>query len=1070
MQRLQIYNASAGSGKTFTLALEYIKLLVKSPQKYRSILAVTFTNKATAEMKERILSQLYGIAFSLSDSDSYFQCIKKDLNLEEKVIRERCKIALHNILHDFSFFHVETIDSFFQMIIRNLAHELQLSNNINLDLDQQSAIDEAVDNLIENLTLDSPIISWILEYIQERIDENSSWNITRKLKQFGKDVYNDTYQNYAGKLEENFNAGLYKNYKHNLQKAIDAEEDRLKSYASTFMDLVAENQLEMDDFKYKDKSGAIYFQKILNGQFGDDIVTSRTLQFMEDANAWPGSDKAKKSLIIQLAETQWIPLMNETEKARSKANRLINTKRCLRRHFNDLQLLSSIHRQLREENSRNNRLLLAETPLLLNKLIDDSDAPFIFEKIGTRLEHIMIDEFQDTSRMQWNNFKSLLIECLSKGNSSLIVGDIKQSIYRWRNGDWSILGNIRAELPHLGEIESTPLYINRRSLGNIIGFNNDFFTDLLELMKKEEEKENLPALIGNVYKDVIQDIKPENQGQGYVHITLINENNPNRPEEYKTETIKEVANTIQMLRENGAELNDIAILVRAKSPIPEIASYFAKNLKDIPIVSAEAFLLNASEAVCTIIDALRYLNDQTDTLAVTQLARVYQNKILGNSFSLDQLCETADKAALLPEGFTANLKVLKLLPLYELIENIIQLFQIQKLEKQEAYVFYFLDQVMEFLSKEPGDILAFLSYWEETLKDKKIPAGKINGVQVHSIHASKGLEFQHVIIPYCDWDMVRYRNVTLWTETHSDDPQELPVAPVDFGKEMKESDFQEEYNKELQQQWIDNINLLYVAFTRPKANLFILGRRPKKNKNGTYPNSSVSALLFNVLKEKGTEEEKQQKEDEDFTRSFGELSFNKEQKDTSENPLLAVPTETQVKLQSNITHVEFRQSNKSQQFIESEDIPENQEYIQQGLILHSLFSSIKTVDDVDAQLQKYEFDGVIGSNLTQKRIAQLVHNALENKTAKDWFSGSWTVINECDILQHTPQGMKAQRPDRVMIKDDKVMVVDFKFGKPKPEHQKQVRGYMELLLRMGYQNVEGCLWYVYKNKIEPVTL
>jgi ATP-dependent exoDNAse (exonuclease V) beta subunit len=558
----------------------------------------------------------------------------------------------------------------------------------------------------------------------------------------------------------------------------------------------------------------------------------------------------------------------------------------------------------------------------------------------------------------------------------------------------------------------------------------------------------------------------EKEGKGYVHVTLINEKNEQRVDDYQKETLKEISETVKYLLDNGAKMNDIAILVRKKKPIPDIAEYFARNMEKVPIVSNEAFLLSASVAVCTIIEALSYLNTDENTLSEIQLATVYQNQILHNDISLNQICQLKAEArrALLPEEFLQQYGMLRLLPLYELIENIIRIFHLQEIEHQEAYLFFFLDQVMEFLKKESGDILSFLNFWEENLSDKQIPAGKINGIQIHSIHASKGLEFKHVIIPFCDWELTRYGD-PVWTETNSEDETELPVIPVTFGKDMKESDFKDSYNDELQQQWIDNINLLYVAFTRPKANLFIIGKCPTK-KNGTLDN--VSALLYHVL----NNQEAKSDENEDFTYSFGVPYFSKDNEDkkTSENPLLAVPLETPVKIENHITHIEFRQSNKSKQFIGDQDTPENHDFIQQGLILHSIFSQIQTVKDVEPMLRQFEFDGIIGSNLTQNRISQLVHKALQNPIAKDWFSGDWEVINECSILQNTGVEVETHRPDRVMVKDNNVIVVDFKFGKPENTHIEQVQGYMNLLSQMGYQKVEGYLWYVYKNHIEPVTL
>lgn len=1062
MQNLKVYKASAGSGKTFTLALEYIKLIVKNPKNYRSILAVTFTNKATAEMKQRILSQLYGIAFALPESESYFKKITEDLHLKEDFIRQNCKEALHDILHDFSFFHVETIDSFFQMVVKNLAHELQLANNLEIELDSKAAISDAVDHFLETLDAHTQVITWIMEYINECIADNKNWNITSKLKSFGNNIYNQDYQKYAEELRNDFATGVYKNYKETLQKNIVELETRLRTYGESFSDSLDENELSINDFSYGKSGGAYYFFKLKEGKYDEKVFTKRSEEFKNDANKWPSSKlpKDKKQLIISLAESTWIPMMISAEQERIKTGPIIRTCKCLRSHFNELQLLSSIHNQLNEDNKKNGRMLLAETPLLLNKLVKDSDAPFIFEKIGTQMKHIMIDEFQDTSRSQWNNFKPLLNECLAKGDMSMIVGDIKQSIYRWRNGDWGILDQIGNEFPHMDGVNIQTLGTNYRSYGNIINFNNTFFKGLVQDVKENEAIQELEPTIDRIYDDVEQ-LKNVTSDEGFVEVKLLGTN------DYPERTLQETADRILMLLSQGAEMKDIAILVRENKYIPLIAEYFSMHHKDIPLVSTEAFVLDASKAVCTIIEALRYLNDEENKLAAIQLAHTYQNEVVRNFKNWDSICNAEDICQYLPSTFVEKKHELRLLPLFELIENIIQIFQIKALESQEAYIFYFLDQVMEFLKKEPGDILTFLKYWEETLCKKKIPAGKVSGIQILSIHKSKGLEFNHVIIPFCNWETNRKNDVILWTETGMEKP-ELPLAPVDFGSEMKHSAFKEQYKEELLQQWIDNINLLYVAFTRPVCNMFIIGRKPSDSKKESESDSlgSVSNLIYNRLSADGIEV------DEDFIYTLGKAPAfpQKKEKKESQNPLTIKAEELSVKLESIEAKVEFKQSNKSKEFIESEDLPENNEFIQQGLTLHNIFSTIKSIDDVESVLKKYEFDGIFKNSLAAERVSKLVHNALKNPIAKDWFSGDWEVINECAILKKTPDGMKQLRPDRVMVKGNNAMVVDFKFGNQKPEHIQQVQGYMRTLKEMGYNTVEGCLWYVYKNQIKPVTL
>lgn len=598
---LLVYKASAGSGKTFTLAVEYIKLLILNPRAYRQILAVTFTNKATAEMKERILTQLYGIWKEDPASDAYLKRIKEDLAsspLSDKELRRRAGMALQYMLHDYSRFRVETIDSFFQSVMRNLARELELSPNLNIELNNTDVLSDAVDSMIEKLTPSSPVLAWLLDYINERIADDKRWNVSNEVKSFGRNIFDESYiergEGLRLKLRSPEAIKLYRDVLREMET--DALE-QMKGFYDQFEGELDGHALVPEDLKGGARGIGSYFRKLRDGRLSDKDVMNVTLQnSLADAKNWATKTSSRKDDIIRLAETSLIPLLQDAERLRSQKNRTINSCRLSLQHLNKLQLLNHIDEEVRTLNREHNRFLLSDTSALLHKLVHEGDSSFVFEKIGANIRNVMIDEFQDTSRMQWDNFRLLLLEGLSQGADSLIVGDVKQSIYRWRNGDWGILnslGSTRSEsqLPFPFPVRVKTLKINRRSETNVINFNNRLFTaavDHLNTLYLEELKEECFPL-KEAYADIAQE-SPKTDNKGYVKVSFIE---PDEEQSYAEKTLSALGEEVQRLLSAGVKLNDITILVRKNKNIPSIADYFDKELH-LPIVSDEAFRLDAS--------------------------------------------------------------------------------------------------------------------------------------------------------------------------------------------------------------------------------------------------------------------------------------------------------------------------------------------------------------------------------------------------------------------------------------------------------------------------------------------
>lgn len=1084
---LLVYKASAGSGKTFTLAVEYIKHLIANPRAYRQILAVTFTNKATTEMKERILQQLYGIWQADPASDVYLKRIEEDLahlhsdsqqagmavSYTTSELRQRAGMALQYILHDYSRFRVETIDSFFQSVMRNLARELELSPNLNIELNNNEVLSDAVDALIDQLTPTSPVLTWLLAYIDERIADDKRWNVSDEIKRFGRNIFDEGYiergELLRQKLRDPQAVSLYRDVLREMQT--DALE-QMKAFYDQFIGELEAHALSPDDLKGGTRSISSYFRKLRDGKLSDKDVLNATLKnCLDDPQSWVAKTSTRRKDIIRLAQNDLIPLLHDAEKMRTQRNLTVNSCRLSLQHLDKLQLLNYIDEQVRTLNKEQNRFLLSDTNALLHRLLGEGDSSFVFEKIGASIRNVMIDEFQDTSRMQWDNFRMLLLEGLAQGADSLIVGDVKQSIYRWRNGDWSILNYLgssdNAHKNPLGTnhfpIRVETLKTNRRSETNIIRFNNQFFiqaVNYLNTMHLDDLHEECYPL-KNAYADVVQE-SPRSQSLGYVKARFLE---PDTEHNYTEQTLIALSDEVRHLLDNGIQLNDITILVRKNKNIPLIADYFDQELH-LPVVSDEAFRLDASVAVNMLIDVLRILLDPDDKISQAALVTNYSQHVISSSAQWHQMF-SKPASDILPEAFCVHTSELRLMPLYELLEELFVILHLDLVAKQDAYLFSFFDAVTQYLQDNPSDIGHFIRYWDDTLCAQTIPSGEVDGIRILSIHKSKGLEFHTVLIPFCDWKLENETNNQLvWCHAPTTPYNALDLVPVTYSPVMAESVYRSDYLNERLQLWVDNLNLLYVAFTRPEKNLIIWS---KKDQRGT-----VAELLGNTLPLVAQAIEGSLWDEEFATFVSGSLypsTITEQRRKTSVNKLTFTPCKQSVCMKSLKHEIEFRQSNRSADFIAGIDEEESaQRFINRGRLLHTLFSSIETEADIDDAVTRLVAEGIIGHKTSEEEIRSLTRRAFSLPEVRQWYSGEWRLFNECDIIWIENGKLLNRRPDRVMMKDNDIVVVDFKFGKPNKRYNRQVHDYMRLLARMGYDasHISGYLWYVDMQQVEKV--
>ena len=1112
-EHLTVYRASAGSGKTFTLAVEYISLLVKDPENYQHILAVTFTNKATQEMKMRILSQLYGIANSLQSSQQYFNKVKEKTNMPDAVIRNNARAALTLLIHRYNNFRILTIDAFFQQVLRNLAHELGQTANLRVDLNNEEITEKAVDQMIESLEKGQPVLQWISTYINNSIEDDNGWNIIGKIKTFGTNIFKDFYKAHEANLKEQLsNADDFKVYETTLRKR---RNDIRKTFNSKARSILNEIKNANLDIPANYRSGLYkYLTDSAIAPLTNKPLKAGVLKANESPQNWTSSKcaKADKQQIQTLAAEVLSAQLSELIAYNNDNWNEFQSIQLTLSHLSELRLLHAIADAVDNLTKDTNRFMLSNTQALLKELIADSDTPFIFERIGARLKHVMIDEFQDTSTIQWQNFQVLLANCMAQELSqNLIVGDIKQSVYRWRQGDWGILNNIEKSFAHQ-KIRLETLDYNYRSEKRIIDFNNAFWEQCVANTAKEVAQDDAEKaeIVQKAYEDVAQKTHKTTEN-GFVKISLY----PSKS--MKEAVLEELIETIKELFNNGyggKNQSKIAILVRSKSNIQDIVNALLQSFgNEINIVSDEAFRLDASLSVNIIVSAMHLLTHPDDVLTRGKLVKLYNQEVLkkpltdtdllvsiNESNNIDtknidkkerrKLATEQQMAKLnsqLPPEYVANRELLLGLPIVDLVDKLFMLFGLDQLEGQSSYICTLYDTLNDFLKDHTADIDDFINEWENSLSSKTIQSDEIEGIRIMTIHKSKGLEFDNVIIPFCSWEMEK--KGTLWCETKNKPApyNKLPLLPIDFSRDkLIGTVFEDDYKEEHFQNIVDNLNLLYVAFTRASKNLFVFGLRQGKTTldniaKGTPPGNrsyAIELALRQVSEQlQGSSLSFPDDIGSEIHFEYGTLVPETHEKEhaVADNPFLIKPDKHIVSIATYPQAATFKQSNKSIEFVKGEDVDpsDRTRYIKIGNVLHQLFSTIYTTADIPARLNELEQQGIIyNDEITSAQLRTRIEDAITNPQVQEWFSKRWQLYNECTILEYNKDTNEVEehRPDRVMTDGKEFVVVDFKFGKEREEYKRQVQQYMEILIRMGHKKVSGYLWYVVKNNVVEVNI
>jgi ATP-dependent exoDNAse (exonuclease V) beta subunit len=808
------------------------------------------------------------------------------------------------------------------------------------------------------------------------------------------------------------------------------------------------------DFPYGKTSFANYFSKIAAGRF--DAPGKRVADALASDEKWYSKTSPKKRDIIE-AIPALRPLLMELAADYERNIEMFNTTELLRENFRNFALLTDLARKIEEKCAAEGILPISETNRIINKLISGNDAPFIFEKAGNHFSRFMIDEFQDTSAMQWENFIPLLRNSLSQapGDSVLLVGDVKQAIYRWRGGDWRILSTEIEKV--FGDVRSEELATNYRSLGNVVRFNNELIRACVEtdnhLLNDSLEEAAAEGQISRQHAARLDDMlltayagheqaAAESNDTGYVNVTYYDRAESGRK-------IPPVIRRIEELQRRGYRPSDIAVLVRYNAEGVEVANMLLEHKKLDPaspylddVVTQEALLVGSAPVVRFVSSCLRISYDPTE-----RLDRAIFNMWFGRAFDAELLDSDA-----------ALLESLRTKPLLEAFECLVKHYRLGDIPEQATYLQAFEDQIIEFGKSAIADIPLFLKWWEENgaTQSVNVPEGG-QAITIITIHKAKGLQYKAVIIPYCDWKLTPGSHTVLWAEASE---EEIPGAvPVRYKEKMRRSAFAGDFYDELVMSHIDNINTLYVALTRAREELHVMIPEPSKSSL-----DRVSALIDacittgDGIAAEGTIRGTSSQADSGRIMEFGAPLHKTDSEREGTSSAVTVP------FRSYDIGERLRIKNSVARYIE-DGASLSSSPREAGILMHRAFETAADRNAIAAAIEGMLFNGDL-SAAEATTIGQRIDEAFANPIIASWFSGDWDVVrSESTII--VPGDTRTRRPDRVMTRGHRAVVVDYKFGLGRPAaHARQLREYADLLRQMGYTDVEGYIWYVASGELE----
>lgn len=1085
--KASIYNASAGSGKTYRLAYNYVRTIIRDPQSYSHILAVTFTNKATEEMKNRILKELHLLASG--KRSRYRADLRKELGLGNAEIEQRAAKGESLILHNYSRFTVLTIDRFFQRILRAFLHELNIDLNYSIELDTDTLLEKSADMLIEEIRTKQDLLAWMVSYAEQRIEENKGWNFKGEITSIGEEILKEEHRE---SLEQIPPREELKRLLDIINQEYRQLKESLISVAKEGVKIINAEGLSTADFP---DGGRGIGQRIINIAGGNLNFTEAQERCLRESaqgvdDRWM---KKPKSAAIRPTLQPIVSHLYELYCCYVNAKR---TSALVNDTIYRFGVLRDLHQNLKSLCNVEQLMLLSETKNLLAEFITEEDAPFIYEKVGNRYDYYMIDEFQDTSVREWQNFLPLLHEAMSKTEEAvMIVGDIKQSIYRWRGGDWRILhSKAKRALEERGEVCDIPMQENYRSLNRIVEFNNEaikrvvsYHNDLLNDEVNEalaegsitpDKADELRNMLASAYATLHQFPIRKNKTKGYISVTHNEKPDLNL-------LVERICHILTLENAEGKRYSpsDIMILVRLNQEAAQVAeallafkSTNTNPLFNFDVMTQEALSIGKAPIAQFITTVMQ--------LSLTPNEKIYRALI-------NQYLERAFDAPLSDEE-SQLIATLKLYSPQEAFELIVLHYQLNQRTNEIAYLQALHEMILSFCNNRSSDLKSFLDWWEEQGQKQSMSVAKSRQtIEICTIHKAKGLEKKVVIIPFCTWNTMPKDTNRFWGKATSGPLQQFAM-PVTYSMTPKTL-FAHIHTEQYVYSCIDNVNLLYVAFTRAVEALHIFTSKKGSRKDGSSPKTYIHEAILSALPELVNDSKLEGRfrtetygdgEEDTPTKELQIWEFGTEEgpagddTTTDEAEYLTWPKEERNDpTQEVMNHYPTARpdlvlSLKSERYIEDGEehdlSPRNF-----GILMHKVFEQATNREDIHRSIERMKGEGLLSSGDADE-LARMVDMALTDPTIGEWFDGHWEqVMTEGAILQ-PKAGLKGddklqRRPDRVMIDGKRAVVVDYKFGEKRAtQYRAQIRRYGELLHQMGYTEVEGWLWYVKLGKTEKV--
>ncbi|MCP4147001.1 MAG: UvrD-helicase domain-containing protein, partial [bacterium] len=1030
---------------TYTLVKEYLKIALQNPEEFRTILAVTFTNKAAGEMKDRIMLSLKKLA--RGEDKNLEESLKQELDIEH--IERASSRLLTELLHNYSDFAIMTIDSFIHKVIKAFALELGLPLNFNIELNYERIETYVIERLLAAVGKDEYVTRIIMEFVFSKMREDKSWNIEGDIRKFEKELLAEKNIDWVTVVSQ-FDEQIFPIYMEQLQELRNDFVTRINRLGTQGMTLISEANLSIFDFAYKDKGPAGFLNKCR------ELKISGIKKFDMGTRFRNGEWYTKKSPVknaienllaggLQQVHTELIELYDNVRPQALTATAIL-ANIYLAAVINKMKIL------IEEYKSKNNVIPISEFNVKVYDIVKESPVPFIYSILGEKYSHYLIDEFQDTSRMQWENLFPLIDNSMGMDYFNMAVGDGKQSIYRWRGGDVEIMEEDVNNKILEGQLELQRLSRNFRSRKHVVEFNNRFFEKVGALYKEKQTNE----LLEQIYSDIAQDAVVDEGG--YVSLSFIED----IEDEISGESLvpRQVKAIIEQCLDRGYHPGDIAILVRENRKGQLVGEYLLEN--GIQVVSPDSLKLSRIPLVRFFVDILTYMADPTDKIVEASIIYFLAlNKKepmtpteLGEYFLKDKdghyLGKRPWEASEELTEFARRRRYLMRMPVYEVIEEVIRIFDpVENLDFETAgYMQAFLDIAARFTSENSVDISSFLDWWEFSSDEFAVivPESK-PAVKIISIHKAKGLEFPVVIIPYADWK--HKADDQLWLTADPLLPTEPPLnlpMPVNSSKRLDDTYFRKEYQNELEKVLIDNINLMYVAFTRPVDNLYIISQPKEKNEN--YKLLKQLAMPF-------------MKEESGGWFSYGSPVYKEER--GNGKPLDIEYYESKGMVSGSwYSRITIRRKSKEFWRFDNTYRAKRRNW---GILVHQVLAKIRSLKDVNTAIDSTFISGDI--TMDEKNILQRkLREVFNDRQVQGWFSPGEgdRVFTESPVL--TPQG--AIVPDRVMVSGDRVTIIDFKTGGWNDSHINQMETYKKAVQAMGYIDIEAYLFYLGKKEIKKV--